>query len=110
MPRWRQVIRNGKSEFVPIDEAARKADGVAIHGPLEPFVSPIDGSVISGRKAYRDHLKKHGVVPSAEFSQEWYEKKAKEREKLYTGERTKEQVRKDRMKIHEIINQLDRAR
>jgi hypothetical protein len=33
------------------------------HGDIPPFVSPIDGSVVEGRKDYENHLKKHHVVP-----------------------------------------------
>lgn len=109
MPRWRQVWNEaeGKSEFIPLDEAAAKmSSGVAIHGPMEPFVSPLDGTVISDRKQYRDHMKKHGVVPAAEFSPEFYEKKAQERAKHYKGERSKEEIRRDRMAMNEIINRL----
>lgn len=39
----------------------------AVMGDLESFVSPIDGSVVSGRVALREHCKKHGVVPTAEL-------------------------------------------
>lgn len=28
----------------------------------EPFVSPIDGTVINSRSAHRNHMKQHGVV------------------------------------------------
>lgn len=113
MARWRQVINpeTGKSEFIPVDQAAVRRDmGAAVHGDIEPFVSPLDGSVISDRKQYREHCERHNVVPAAEFSQDFYERKAAERARLYTGERTKAEVRRDRQRINEIINQLDRAR
>lgn len=29
---------------------------------IEPFVSPIDGSVVSGRRQRRDHMRAHGVI------------------------------------------------
>ena len=75
--RWRQIFdeKTQTSTFVPIDEAARKASGAAIHGTIEPFVSPIDCSVISDRKQYREHCEKHNVVPTAEFSPEFIAKK-----------------------------------
>lgn len=34
---------------------------------IEPFVSPIDGSIIKSRRGYRDHCKRHNVVPTAEL-------------------------------------------
>ncbi len=109
MPRYRQVINeDGTSTFVELGAKARPVDGVAVHGDIEPFVSPLDGSVISDRKQLRDHMAKHGVVPAAEFSQEFYDRKAQERARVYTGERTQEQVRKDRQAIWETINRLER--
>ncbi len=110
MARYRQVINeDGSSTFVPLDEAAIRRDaGHSIHGDIEPFRSPVDGSVISDRKQLREHNKKHGVVNAEEFSPEFYERKAKERARLYTGERTKEEVLKNRREIYEVINHLER--
>ena len=39
----------------------------AILGDLPAFVSPIDGSVVEGRKAFREHCLKHDVVPTADL-------------------------------------------
>ena len=38
-----------------------------IMGDLPDFVSPIDGSVVSGRVGLREHCKRHDVVPTAEL-------------------------------------------
>jgi len=106
MPRWIQKIdkETGKSRFVPADEGAHRIDKTAaIHGDIEPFRSPIDGTVISDRKAYREHMEKHGVVPASEFSPEFYERKKKERDRFYAGEVTQQQRQKRKEKIHRII-------
>lgn len=50
---------------------------------LEPFVSPIDGKVVSGRAALREHDKRHGVTNVADFKETWA-KAAKERARMYT--------------------------
>jgi hypothetical protein len=34
-----------------------------VHGDIPPFVSPLDGSVVQGRRAYENHMRKHNVVP-----------------------------------------------
>jgi len=39
----------------------------AVRGDLPDFVSPIDGSLVSGRAGLRDHCRRHGVVPTAEL-------------------------------------------
>lgn len=48
-------------------------------------MSPIDGSIISGRAAWREHDKRHGVTNVADFKNQW-ESQAREREKFFQGE------------------------
>lgn len=99
MARWRQDRETGK--LVPIDEAAARKDaGVAIHGPIESFVSPLDGTVITDRGQLRDHMKQHNVVHSAEFSPEFLEEKRRERERLYKGEHTSEEKFRRKQEIY----------
>jgi len=107
MPRWKQCNKTGK--FIPIDDSARKLEGsAAIHGIIEPFVSPIDGSIISDRKGLREHNKRNGVVAASEFSMGYYEDKAKERARLYTGEKTQAEKQRRGEEINNIINHLER--
>lgn len=40
----------------------------SIHGDIPDFVSPIDGTVVSGRAGLRDHCHRHGVVPTADLA------------------------------------------
>lgn len=40
----------------------------AVCGDIPDFVSPIDGKVVSGRAALRDHCRRHGVVPTVELA------------------------------------------
>ena len=110
MPRWVQKWNEEeqKSEFIPIDAAARAVEGIAIHGDIESFVSPIDGTVITDRKQYREHMEKHGVVPSAEFSQEFYDRKAEERERHYRGVHSKEAKLARKREIYEIMQRAER--
>jgi len=57
--RWRQCAKTG--EFIPIGagHAANKAANV--RSDIAPYVSPVDNSVISGRRAEREHNIRHGV-------------------------------------------------
>lgn len=111
MARWRQkydpVTRT--STFIPIDEGARQSSsGVAIHGDIDGFVSPIDGTVIRDRKQYREHCRKHGVVPAQEFSAEHYRVKAEERARTFTGNSTKEETLARRREMYEIAMRMER--
>jgi len=102
MPKWRQNKVTG--ELIPIDAAARRQDGAYIQGDIQSFVSPIDGTVISDRKQLREHNKRHGVVNAAEFSKEFYEGKAKDRARLYTGEHSTAEKQARGEEINRIID------
>lgn len=67
MPRTTYVMRDGK--LVEKHLAAPLAGNSAptVLGDIEPFVSSIDGSVITGRAALRAHCKQHGVVLTADL-------------------------------------------
>jgi len=112
MARWVQVWNEelGKSEFIPRDEAAARSDlsRIAIHGDITPFVSPVDGSVISDRKQLREHNKRHNVVNLDEFGTDHWDKKRKERDRLYTGEHTPGESLARKREIYEIINHYER--
>lgn len=52
---------------------------------IEPFKSPVDGTIVSGRKALREHNLRNGVTNAADFKETW-DKARKERESFYSGE------------------------
>lgn len=109
MPRWRQTVdpETGKSKFIPIDDAARR-ESHAIHGDVEAFRSPIDGTVIADRKALREHCEKHNVVPSGEFTPEYYAEKQRERDRHHTGERTREESLQIKREMWETMHRMER--
>jgi hypothetical protein len=47
--------------FVEITREAAP-DAPYVRDDISPFVSPIDGSVVSSQSALRDHMGRHGVV------------------------------------------------
>ena len=84
MPRWVQKKKEGGGyEMVEIN-SERSKPSLSIHGFHEPYQSPIDGSIISDPKSLREHNERHGVVHSAEYTPEYYEKKRQERERPLT--------------------------
>ena len=101
--RWRQNKDTG--EMVPIDASAARNDGVVVRDDIGTFKSPIDGSVVSGAKQYREHCEKHGVVNAAEFTPEYYAGKAAERAQLFENNN---QVEKKAIR-QELYNRLTEA-
>lgn len=69
MSRATYVWRNGelveKHLAAPIDSESNVPGFIP---DIQPFVSPIDGTVINSRTQYRDHCKRHDVVPTAELA------------------------------------------
>ena len=112
MPRWKQVVneQTGKSEFVPIDAAARALEpqGAAIHGIFEPFKSMVDGTVISTNKQLREHNTRNNVVNADEFSPEFYERKAQERADFYQGKHSRQESLKRKQEIYETMMRAER--
>ena len=107
MPRWRQCSETHK--LIPIDEAALRRDaGHAIHGPIEPFVSPVDGSIISDRKQLRDHNKRNNVVNADEFTPEFYESKAAERARFFTGDHDRQETFARKQELYDVITRAER--
>lgn len=51
---------------------------------INPFVSTVDGSIISGRAALREHNRRNHVTSTEDFKEEWAAK-AVERAKIFTG-------------------------
>ena len=63
MPRRRFRYDPERKEMV---EVRLDEDPVVQHyvcGDIPPFVSPLDFSVVEGRRDYENHMKKHNVVP-----------------------------------------------
>ena len=82
--RWRQDRETG--EMVPIDAAARQSDcgtGIIVRGNFDPFVSTVDGTLISTHRDLEQHNKRNNVVSASEYSPEFYEQKARERARFY---------------------------
>jgi len=70
MPRHRWVQHPITHKMIPVDEVDwdRGSGGsFQIMPDIEPFVSPVDGSVVSSRSALRRHNKRNNVVNTAEF-------------------------------------------
>lgn len=107
--RWRQVYdkETGKSEFIPIDEAAARQDRLAgkslsiVRGNFDAFVSPVDRSLISTQRDLDNHNMRHAVVNSAEFSPEFLEGKRKERERVLSGIHTRQEKFERKQEIYD---------
>lgn len=53
------VLRNG--EFVEKDKAPPPGKSVHVISDVQPFISPIDRTLISSRSQVREHERIHGV-------------------------------------------------
>ena len=81
MPRWRQDLETGK--FVEI--VTERSTGAFIRDDIQPYVSPVDGTVISSRSAERQHNSRHGVSNDLDSLRE-QSAKSLERKSINTAE------------------------
>lgn len=79
-------------EVSPTDEQSPRAHQVI--KDIEPFKSPVDGSIIVGRRSLREHNKRNNVTNVADFKDTWKEA-ADERRKFFEGNKSYD--RKDRI-------------
>src|SRR5215471_18033199 len=65
-------FENGEMTYVRSDltgaqDCTNQMSFPTVYGDLPAFVSPIDGSLVSGRAALREHCLRHNVVPTADL-------------------------------------------
>ena len=71
---WVQDPETGK--LIPKEEYRRGSDYQHyIQGDIDPFVSPVDGSVISDRSHLRRHNARHGVTDKRDYSEDFMQKR-----------------------------------
>ena len=58
----------------------RGPKGVHIIPDIEPFKSPITGEIIGSRNKMKRHMKEHDVTRAEDYSPQYYEKAAQERQ------------------------------
>ena len=101
MPRWIQDPKTGK--LVPQDQYhGTEPNRLYVLGDIQPFVSPIDGTLISSRSKLRDHNNRHGVTNSSDYSPEFLAKRKKARDDEITGN-TKKAQQERRQLIDETL-------
>lgn len=86
--RWNPVTLRQE----PIDDTPG-GGRLAIIPDIEPFISPVDGTVVTGRAALREHNRRHGVTNIADFKGQW-EREARERATFFKGDAKYDQKRR----------------
>mgnify|MGYP001814057313 FL=1 len=110
--RWRQVYdpETDTSQFVPIDEEARRHEGInIIRDNFDPFRSIVDGSVITNHRELEEHNRRNNVVSASEFSPEFIASKTAERERILNGERTAQETRAVKMELYERMTRAEQG-
>lgn len=83
--RYRQNPKTLEMELISEPQGKRPSRGVLICPDISPFKSVVDGSVITGRRALREHNKRNDVTFSEDFKGEWGSKR-KVRDSMYSGD------------------------
>lgn len=80
-----------------------RSSGVIIMGDLPDFVSPIDGTVVHGRKGLREHEKRHNVTNVSDFKETWA-KQARDRERFFNGDPSYDR----KARVEALVNSFDK--
>ena len=97
-------------KLVPADSYCRpQTVSHSIHGFHEPYVSPVDGSIISDARSLRNHNAKNNVVHSAEFDSATVKKQQAERKRILSGEHTPQETQARKQEMYETIIRAERA-
>lgn len=73
-------------ELIPKDQYERPTSRSLLISPcIEEFRSPIDGRIISDRKQLREHNKEHGVTDYRDYGDDYFSRKQKEREAVFSA-------------------------
>jgi len=83
MPTYVQDKVTGK--FVLKGTETYQSNAPMIMGDIEPFISPITKRPVTSRSQLRRHNQIHGVTDSRDYSQEFIQKRNRERENNLMG-------------------------
>lgn len=82
--RYRQNPKTLEMELVS-DNTQPRDRGILICPDIEAFKSSVDGTIITGRRALREHNKRNDVTNPADFRNHWDDRR-KERDSMYSGD------------------------
>ncbi len=105
--RWKQDYKTGK--LIPIDKTGlRRYSTSAVIGStyFEPFISPVDNSLVRNVRELRNHNARNDVVDCREYNPEYFAKAARKRRDFFDGKRSLKETQKRKTEIREIVNML----
>jgi hypothetical protein len=100
---YRQNRQTLEMELVSETRTAPGSRGVLICPDISPFKSVVDGTVITGRRALREHNKRNDVTFTEDFKGDW-DRKTKERDSMYSGDPKFDRKRR----LSHIINAVEK--
>lgn len=80
-------------EMELVSESIGKNRGVLVCPDIEPFKSIVDGTIITGRAALREHNLRNNVTFTEDYREEW-KAKQKIRNAMYTGDKNFDRKRR----------------
>ena|SRR5882724_11820181 len=101
--RYRQNPKTLEMELVSDNSTSRGNRGILVCPDISPFKSIVDGTVITGRRALREHNKRNSVTFTEDFRGHW-ENTAKERAKVYSGDPSFDRKRR----VAHLVNAFDK--
>ena len=103
----RRYIQDRKTgKLVPAEEYFRQHQLHHIQEDIKPFVSHVDGTLITSRKELREHNKRNNVVQATGGDQEFLKKRAD----LFQGRSYDKEARLDAVKFAVELHEQGRSK
>lgn len=77
--------------------------GILVCADISPFKSSVDGTVITGRRALREHNKRNGVTFTEDYRSDW-DRARKERDTMFSGDAKFDRKRR----VDHIVNAVEK--
>lgn len=100
--RYRQNPKTLEMELLS-DNTQPRDRGILICPDISPFKSVVDGTVVTGRRALREHNKRNDVTFAEDFRGDW-DRAGKVRDSMYSGDSRFDRKRR----VEHIVNAVEK--
>ena len=87
-------VYNPLTQRMEQGHSARRGAYSPVYGDLPDFKSPIDGTLVGGRRGMREQFARYGVTNASDYKNEWA-KKAADRANMFSGKSFDKRARQE---------------
>lgn len=96
------------NKLIPADQYVRPSQSATIHDDLQPFISPVDGSIIGSNSALREHNRRNNVIQHLEYGGDRNLDAEKRKDAHHQGKRSAAEIFERKQEIYNHIIRAER--